>query len=395
MSFIKRQNICIVNVFQPALGIGGVETVCFLLKKELEKNGYNVWSLYITEKTTKDTTDIKLLEEENICSETNVKFFLEIVDRNKIDIILLNGGWENDLLLLCYKIRQKRDIKLVVTSHCNPYARIKEYDDYKERYISNINNTFKKIASNIFLEAKRVWYNYKSLSLTKQLYKGYDIDNIDAFVTLSNSYTKFFKSIFPTKFRKKIHTISNPIVINNNITQNKENIVLFVGRLTSQKRLDRLIYVWNEIYRNFPDWELIVVGNGDYFDEYATIVRNLNVGNIVFVGQQPSEEYFKKSKILCMTSSHEGLPMVLIEAQMYRCVPIAYNSFESITDIIQDKHNGLLIKPFKQKEFAKALSGLISDEKRRKKMANNGIDHIKRFDISNIIKEWITLFESL
>ena len=43
--------------------------------------------------------------------------------------------------------------------------------------------------------------------------------------------------------------------------------------------------------------------------------------------------------------------MVLTEAMQYSCVPIAYNSYESLDDIIQHGKNGFKVKPFKINEF--------------------------------------------
>ena len=138
-----------------------------------------------------------------------------------------------------------------------------------------------------------------------------------------------------------------------------------------------------------------MVGDGYYANEYKKIATNLGLRNINFVGQQPSEGYFNKSKIMCMTSSHEALPMVLIEAQKHGCVPIAYNSFEAAKDIIQNGHNGLLIKPFKHREYEKALTRLMNEEDYRESIAKNGSTFIEKFNIEIIIKDWIKLLTSL
>ena len=44
-----------------------------------------------------------------------------------------------------------------------------------------------------------------------------------------------------------------------------------------------------------------------------------------------------------MTSSFEGWGLTLTEAQQYGCVPLAFHSFASLTDIITDKVNGFAI----------------------------------------------------
>ena len=96
-----------------------------------------------------------------------------------------------------------------------------------------------------------------------------------------------------------------------------------------------------------------------------------------------------------MTSSHEGFPMTLIEAQQYGCVPIAYNSFSSASKIIVNNYNGILIKPFKQRSYSHELQKLMKDENKRAQMALNGREFIRKFDISNIINAWTLLFEKI
>lgn len=391
-----RRNICIVSECQQVPGVGGTETVSFLLKEEFKKNGYNVFSLFFTQKTTLTSGDMLFPERDKIISNKNKKFLINTIKENHIDFILSQGTAYDDVLILCIEAKKITPVRLIYTNHFNPLMGIKDYDDYNERRIYRISNPIKKLLASFLIEIKRPLYVFNGKKSLKEKYSKYEIEQIDAFVSLNEEYSKFSSKIFASHYKDRFHTIANPIVIDNP-TRNeiKENIVLFVGRLTSQKRLDRLMYIWNSICKAFPTWKLVVVGDGDYSHEYKRIARDLGLMNIEFVGQQPSEEYFKKSKIVCMTSSHEALPMVLIEAQKYRCVPIAYNSFDAAEDIIKNGHNGLLIKPFKQKEYAKALSKLMTDENYRESLAKNGSTFIEKFNIETVIKDWIKLLESL
>lgn len=77
------KNICIVRECQQVLGVGGTETVSFLLKEELKRNGYNVWSYYFIPKATRTETDIQLPEISEICSNENIKTFIDTIIQNK------------------------------------------------------------------------------------------------------------------------------------------------------------------------------------------------------------------------------------------------------------------------------------------------------------------------
>ncbi len=92
-----------------------------------------------------------------------------------------------------------------------------------------------------------------------------------------------------------------------------------------------------------------------------------------------------------MTSSFEGWPLTLIEAQQCGCVPLAFNSFASLKDIITSKNNGFIIPNNDIPMYIKQIKRLMTDDQLRKSMANNAIESSKRFTINTIIKEWIKL----
>ena len=92
--------------------------------------------------------------------------------------------------------------------------------------------------------------------------------------------------------------------------------------------------------------------------------KDLGLKKVHFYGNKNPIEYYKRAKILCMTSAYEGFPLVLAEAQTFGTIPIAFNSFASITDIIKDGDNGLLIEPFNISKYASILSELMENEEK-------------------------------
>ncbi len=80
--------------------------------------------------------------------------------------------------------------------------------------------------------------------------------------------------------------------------------------------------------------------------------------------------------------------MVLSEAMVHGVVPIAFNSFASATDIIEDGVDGVLVTPYSTKEYTHKLSTLMSNSKRREELSHNARQSIKRFDIERITDRW-------
>ena len=94
-----------------------------------------------------------------------------------------------------------------------------------------------------------------------------------------------------------------------------------------------------------------------------------------------------------MTSIFEGFPMCLTEAMQFGCVPIAFDSFSAVYDIIKSGETGELVKSFNKKKYVEKLIHLIEDETYRKKLSKNAFQYIKRYDIENILPKWINLFK--
>ena len=61
-----------------------------------------------------------------------------------------------------------------------------------------------------------------------------------------------------------------------------------------------------------------------------------------------------------MTSGFEGWPMVLMEAMPMGVVPIAFNSFESLQDIISHKENGIIIPNNDMDKYVAGLKWLMT-----------------------------------
>ena len=86
--------------------------------------------------------------------------------------------------------------------------------------------------------------------------------------------------------------------------------------------------------------------------------------------------------------------MVLIEAQRYGCVPIAYESFSALQDIIIPGKTGICVKPFQQNEYISYLSMLMEDDALLKRLAQNSIQHSTNFSIEKVATRWIQIFKS-
>lgn len=90
------------------------------------------------------------------------------------------------------------------------------------------------------------------------------------------------------------------------------------------------------------------------------MAARLKLENVHFEGIQEPAPYYRKARILCLTSTHEGMPMVINEALSYGCFPVVFNSFHAAEDMLPNRETGRLIPPFSLRLFARELDELMS-----------------------------------
>ncbi len=221
----------------------------------------------------------------------------------------------------------------------------------------------------------------------------------DKMVVLSKSYVSSCAELSRCEY-EKIIAIPNGFNVDDKVDGlflNRKKL-LYVGRLVeTQKKISELINIWKYLCEEFLDWDLLIVGDGPDVGIYKSLVKSENIKNVYFEGSTNSPEYyFNQSTVVCLTSESEGFPMVLIEGMKYGCIPICYDSFSAVDDIIDDGVNGYVIPFNKQNEYICKLRYLMSlDDTSLCYMRNNAIKKSELYDINKVVFEWEKLFNEL
>ena len=96
--------------------------------------------------------------------------------------------------------------------------------------------------------------------------------------------------------------------------------ILTVGRFVPEKRQTDLIAAFRRA--DIPGWKLAIVGDADHADAYSENVKGQarNAPGVVLTGVQTGQilaELFGHAGAFVLASSHEGLPIALLEALAY------------------------------------------------------------------------------
>lgn len=387
-------NICFFSDVHISKFRGGVERVTNLLSEALQRKGYSITMLSVLSPTENDSLEKNqfVLPNKNVCSQENIEFASELFKTKNIDIIINQSE-----TLSTYKLlKESREKQALITCiHNDPATMIKAIDDQWDLWRIN-HGDLKYFFLYPYIYLRKILQRHFRLEYVRDKYSKHYQES-DAIILLSDKYIDVFKKITRIEDCKKIHIIPNPTLFYQlNSNNEKENIVLFVGRLVYQKRIDRLLKIWNKTKKG-TDWKLIIVGDGKDLDFFKDINRRIGNSNVEFVGLQEPTYYYQKSKILCMVSSYEGSPCVIQEALYHNVIPIIFNSFEAGGDYIINSKTGFLIEPYNIDKYAKILTELINGNNIIQEMQNN----IKKenyqdiFSKEKIIQQWEQLFKKL
>ncbi len=123
--------------------------------------------------------------------------------------------------------------------------------------------------------------------------------------------------------------------------------ILNMGRIVKDKGIEELMEAFPELYREFPQLRLIMLGHfEDKLDPVSAQTRKMIHQHpaVIHVEWSNEVEYFMHIAHLMLHASHrEGFPNTLLQAGAMNC-PVVCTAIEGSVDIITDQETGILFK---------------------------------------------------
>lgn len=316
------------------------------------------------------------------------------------DIIIIQG---QPTVVRSFKkgiLHSGKDIKLIYAHHYAPGAFERMYISPKELWKGVVNSPHspKKLALLMTYPLSMPFYK----SYMRRQYRNVTI-HADRTVLLSKSYIdEWIDNGAPEHLRHKIIYIPNALVFEGFATEEQINKkgkrALIVARMhEGQKKISKALEIWKKICEDskLDEWSLDIVGDGPDRHSYEEWVRKNNLKRVIFHGFQPPLEFYRKSSIFMMTSAFEGFAMTLLEACQTGAVPMAFDSFSSLRDIVENHKNGIIIPCEDIQKYVSELKNLMTDDALRRNMAMASVDKSRGYSIDRITKKWTELFEEI
>ena len=378
---------------------GGTEKVTTVLGNEFVKRGHKVSIASFEQphpelKEEELDNSIELLAlSYPVYKRKNIHLLKEFIQNKKIDFIINQWCLPFHVTYLVNKARKRQKCKLISALHGVPdqNKRLLKVEHLK----NNSNHVIKRFA---YSQAHKALVYLTALNLK------YVYNQSDQYVILSQSFISTFLELSGIKEDSRLRAISNSITIEapdnyNAIAKLKENKVLYVGRMDyTNKRVHRVVEAWEKIALKYPDWALVLVGDGPERKVLENYTKSNNIDRVQFVGfkKEPPIEFYKQASILLLTSDLEGFGLVVIEGMTYGVVPIVYGSYSAIYDIIEHGISGFITpSPYQEANTIRCLEQLICNQQLRTKMSEEAHIRAQRFSVETIIQEWQSMFGEL
>ena len=142
-----------------------------------------------------------------------------------------------------------------------------------------------------------------------------------------------------------------------------KRLVLHVGRLSLEKRLDTVLEAMVRLAKEEPDLRLLIAGQGPASEHYKAMAKSLGVSDrVVFAGFMSDDELAKayaSVEMLVIASTFETQGLVVLEA-LASGTPVAGIRYRAIPEFVKEGKNGCL---FEQGTCAEAVRRCLTRSK--------------------------------
>jgi len=146
-------------------------------------------------------------------------------------------------------------------------------------------------------------------------------------------------------------------------TDSSIDLVFTVGRLEPQKALPTLIDAFASVVERRPDARLVVAGRGSRAEALREQVTERGLEDVVGLPGYVDNPYafMANAATFALSSKHEGLPTVLIEALACGCPVVSTDCPSGPAEILQDGEYGRLVPVDDPEALADGIAATIDD----------------------------------
>jgi L-malate glycosyltransferase len=171
-------------------------------------------------------------------------------------------------------------------------------------------------------------------------------------------------------------------------------IVGAVAALTSEKGHKYLIDAAALVVREVPDARFVILGEGELRPTLERQIKELHLDKHVLLPGFRADilAFIKSFDVFVMSSLAEGLGTSLLDA-MALSKPTIASDTGGIPEVVSHGETGLLVPPRNHRALAGAVTSLLQDADRRKRMGEAGLARVQRlFSAEQMVEKTLAVY---
>jgi glycogen(starch) synthase len=381
--------ICFLSFEYPPEIIGGVGTYAGHLVRGLEERGVDTYVITRGDKTCRDNKTYRIFVPDILYwrrfffINRATSFFHSLNRLCRFDLIHLNGT---------YPIIRGLKLPTVSTLHAPP--------------------NIKQAAIGVkLLKSHKSVRDITYLALKNPVGSIFDVTTVRASDRIICPSPGLARDIMLYCFadKQKIHIVQNGIDLKtfdetkcfdttllDHYNIQKENFLLYVGRLSFVKGVQYLIKAFKIVQNQHPNLKLVIVGRGDFEQQLRKIARNTK--GILFTGyveDRIRKLLYDASLTAILPSAYEVLPMTILET-MASSKPIIASNVEGNSYMVKHGKNGFLSKHRDPVNLAEFINVLVEDRALARRMGKLGRKLVEQeFTMEKMVSKTLKTYESV
>jgi len=173
----------------------------------------------------------------------------------------------------------------------------------------------------------------------------------------------------------------------------RQPVVGFVGRLEKVKGPDTFLEVAK---RGMTCHRSVFIGSGSMESHLVRRVHSEGLdGHVRFLGEVSNPiEYLRQLDVLAITSRHEGLPMVLLEAAACE-VPVVAFDVGGIRDVFNGSRALRLVPPGNIAEFSAAIHDTLADPIEMRNEVRRWAEWVRsNFSLPSVVSSYLSVYRA-
>ncbi len=170
-----------------------------------------------------------------------------------------------------------------------------------------------------------------------------------------------------------------------------------MGRLEVQKGFDVLASAFAKVAPDFPEWGLVILGEGSERSNLESLVARLHMTERIRLPGALESPFatMKQADLFVLSSRYEGFGIAVVEAMACGLPVIATDCPSGPAEILRQGEDGILVPPEDVDALAGALAELMADQGKRQNLGSRGIEAARRFDLDLVSRTWDELLEAV